>query len=147
MSSSGGKETGPHQMKMVIGMVQNSYRIINQLITRVEELSIKLDDLNAALRRLEGASAGDSQEIAKNLALLSNLLLVDISSSLTKSLNQQPVIVNVTPPAAMPGATPGTNPHYSPQPGGQAQQAQPAAPPIAEEENIRPSNLFKKLQQ
>ena len=146
MSSSGGKETGPHQMKMVIGMVQNSYRIINQLITRVEELSIKLDDLNAAIRRLEGATAGNSQEIEKNLALLSNLLLVDISNSLSKSLNQQPIVVNVAPPAAMPGGATASSAQYSAAPGGQAVQAQPAPPPITEQENIRPSNLFKKLQ-
>ncbi|MHA1712784.1 MAG: hypothetical protein ACTSW4_01880 [Candidatus Ranarchaeia archaeon] len=143
---SSGQETGQPQMKMVIGMVQNSYRIINQLITRVEELSIKMDDLNAAVRRLESSSAGASQEIEKNMALASNLLLIEITSSLTKSLIQQPVVVNVTPQSGSPVGS-----AAAPQYGQQASEtaaygAPPPPPPISEEENLRPSALFKKMQ-
>lgn len=143
---SSGKESNPAQMKMVIGMVQNSYRVINQLITRVEELAIKMDNLNAAVRRIESASSGSGQELQKNLAMISNLLLVQISSSLIENQNQKPVVVNVSGASGGSSVASGSSSQGAAQSAPAGQQA-PAAPPITEEENIRPSNLFKKLGQ
>jgi len=145
MSSSSGQESKPAQMKMVIGMIQNSYRVINQLITRVEELAIKLDDLNAAVRRVESSGAGSGQEIETNLAMISKLLLVQISSSLIENTTQKPVVVNVSGVAGGSVAPAANSSQSTATSGSPAAQQAPAPPLITEPENLRPSSLFKKL--
>ena len=147
MSSSSGQASNPAQMKMVIGMIQNSYRVINQLITRVEELAIKMDDLNAAVRRVESSGAGSGQEIATNLAMISKLLLVQISSSLIENTNQKPVVVNVSGVAGGSSTTAANSSQSTATSGVPGAQQAPVPPTITETENVRPSNLFKKLQQ
>ena len=88
MSPKDEKDGSPHQMKMVIGMVQNSYRVVNQLLSRVEELIMKIDGLHTTVHRLISSDLEATSNLEKNMSIISNLLLIQLSTSLNRSLTQ-----------------------------------------------------------
>ncbi len=150
MSPKDEKDGSPHQMKMVIGMVQNSYRVVNQLLSRVEELIMKIDGLHTTVHRLISSDLEATSNLEKNMSIISNLLLIQLSTSLNRSLTQpltQPqFIYPMGVQQAMPSPSGVVVGNTSPA-GVASYEAEPQTPPATEEENLRPSSLFKKLNQ
>ncbi|MHA2059492.1 MAG: hypothetical protein ACW976_01765, partial [Candidatus Ranarchaeia archaeon] len=60
MSNSKASKSGKApQMKIIIGMVQNSYRLINELMTKIDGLGTRIDTLCTSLTDLANPNFED----------------------------------------------------------------------------------------
>ena len=133
------------QMKMVIGMVQNSFRLINELIEKVSGLSDKMEKLISVVEETSGDSGSKK---TKTLDTLSQLLLTSTAYNINESILRPPPVA--TPTYIPAQIQPQAGAPVAPQAAGNVQAPQyeggpPEPAPSDEPSLIKPSKLFKKL--
>ncbi|MHA2407245.1 MAG: hypothetical protein ACXACA_02595 [Candidatus Ranarchaeia archaeon] len=137
------------QMKIIIGMVQNSYRLINELMTKIDGLGMRIDKLCSSLSDLSNPNFEDTK-MGRTFNTLSQLLLTstayNLNESMTKPAIQPAPVILQAPPAGAPAGQPAVV-QTQPQVAGQAVQGTEAVPvPQGNEPSLlKPSKLFKKL--
>ena len=110
MSDSKSQKSGKApQMKIIIGMVHNSYRLINELMTKIDGLGTKIDKLCTSLSDLANPSFEDTK-MGKTFNTLSQLLLTstayNLNESMTKPATQPAPVILQAPPAGAPSGQP-----------------------------------------
>ncbi len=137
------------QMKIIIGMVQNSYRLINDLMAKIDGLSSKIDKLCLSLSDLANPNFEDTK-MGKTINTLANLLLTSTSYNLNETITAPPpqptpIFIQPAPMATTPGQDQ-PQPVYQPAPAQQPQEPQRATAADPNEPSLlKPSKLFKKL--
>ena len=141
------KSTKAPQMKIIIGMVQNSYRLVNELMVKIDGLATKIDTLCTSLSDLANPNFEDTK-MGKTFNTLSHLLLTSTAYNLNESMTRPatqptPIIVQSSTPGQ-----PVSVQTQQPVAGQAGQEAESVPAPQGNEPSLlKPSKLFKKLNQ
>jgi hypothetical protein len=149
MSNSKASKSGKApQMKIIIGMVQNSYRLINELMTKIDGLGTRIDTLCTSLTDLANPNFEDTK-MGQTFNTLSQLLLTSTAYNLNESMTRPPVQPTPVIIQAPAGAPTGQAAVAQTQQQGTTQHVQETDPVPAQQGNepslLKPSSLFKKL--
>jgi len=144
------KDKAP-QMKIIIGMVQNSYRLINELMSKIDGLTSKIDQLSSAMSSLANPDFENTQ-MGKRFNTLTQLLLASTAYNLNENLTAPPPqaipFVFQSNPSATSSQPLQTAPSWQSAPLEQPQEGQ-STPAVQGNDPslLKPSKLFKKLNQ